>query len=139
MAFTITGTLHDLDGDALPGVRVQVTSRLRWSADAHGVTVGPAQTTSDEAGAIPPGWLIHADEGHPLWLSVPGLPTAAFDAPADGESVDVADLLAANVARPLPSSSPLVKGDPGKDGKDGTTVTLSTPAPGVVRITTTGA
>ena len=97
----------------LPGVRVQVTSRLRWSSDAHGVTVGHAETTTGETGAIPAGWLIHADEGHPLWLQARGLPTVAFDAPADGETVDVADLLAANVPRPLPSSSPLVKGDRG--------------------------
>ena len=58
-------------------------------------------------------WVIGAPEGAPMVLQGYGLPTVYFDAPADGETVDVADLLAANVPRPLPPSSPLVKGDRG--------------------------
>lgn len=120
MAFTITGSVHDLDGDATPGARVTVSSRLSWGADEHGLTVGPASVLTDESGAIPAGWTIHADEGTPLWLQVQGLSAyASFVAPVDGAVLTLRGIFEANVPRPLPASSPLVKGDKGETGPQG--------------------
>lgn len=114
MAFTITGSIHDLDGDATAGARVTVSSRLSWGADEHGLTVGPASIPTDESGAIPTGWTIHADEGTPLWLQVQGLSVyASFVAPADETVLTLRGIFEENVPRPVPASSPLVKGDRG--------------------------
>ena len=120
MAFTITGSIHDLDGDVTPGARVTVSSRLSWGADEHGLTVGPASVPTDDAGAIPTSWTIHADEGTPLWLQVQGLNAhASFDAPVDGAVLTLRGIFEENVPRPVPASSPLVKGDTGETGPQG--------------------
>lgn len=122
MSFLLTGRVTDLDDDVPPGVAATVSMRVKWVADGQTVIVGNARGKVSEHGDLVKDddgpWMIHAPEHAPLWLQVQGLPYVAFEAPADGSTVDLADLLATNSPRPLPSGSPLVKGDPGPSAYD---------------------
>ena len=138
MSFTITGHVTDLDGDVRVGARARVSSRVSWVADGSTVLVGGADGTIGSDGTLTKDsggpWVVDAPESTPLWLQVDGLPYVALDAPADGASVDLADLLAANVPRPLPSDSPLVKGDKGDTGRGVESIT-DTDLDGVATVT----
>lgn len=115
MSFTITGSTHDLGGAVRVGALITVKSRLSWLEDEHGLVIGNATTTTDSTGAIPDGFVIHAQEGSPLYIRVEGLSDLpVFNAPIDGSTLTLVEIFENNAPRPLPNTSPLVKGDKGR-------------------------
>lgn len=108
MAFTITGNATDLDLDTanLPTAAAQVLAP--WTAEDGTLRTSHATGRFDETGALVKDaggpWVIGAPEGVPMYLKISGLPSLRFPAPADGTTVDLADLYADR--SPLPAPSP---------------------------------
>src|SRR5690606_26317189 len=90
----------------LPTATAQVLAP--WTSEDGALRIKDAHGTFDETGALTKDdggpWVIGAPEAAPMYLKISGLPPLRFPAPADGTTVDLADLYADN--SPLPAPSP---------------------------------
>ena len=108
MSFTLTGHATDLDLDvtSLPTATAQVLAP--WTAEDGTLRTSHATGRFDETGALVKDdggpWVVGAPEAAPMYVKASGLPSLRFPAPADGATVDLADLYADH--SPLPAPSP---------------------------------